>query len=209
MKRSYMKQICLDLHDFSPFRLGFTWISQLRQQYPNLKVSMFYIPVDQEYYGMYSPKELEEAHSLIKTFLDEGVIELIPHGLTHRFGEFQNVSYDDMQITLNAIEEHYKEMGFPLIKGFCAPNWLISKEAIKCLDDNKWWLAIDRNQPNCLKAKKNYIYNWSIDEPFPKVIDNVKAHGHLNTCANELAGNIKNLITIPGDYEWKFVSEIV
>jgi len=52
-----MKTICFDIHDFSFFRLGFLWINQLRQQYPTMKISMFYIPVDQEYYGMYTPKE--------------------------------------------------------------------------------------------------------------------------------------------------------
>jgi len=154
-------------------------------------------------------KNADEAIKLIHQAIDDKVIELIPHGLTHHFGEFQNVSYDDMTLTIRAIEEHYKEMNFPLIKGFCAPNWLISDAAVKCLNDNGWWLAVDRNQPKSKRTKKFYEYNWSIDEKFPKNIDLVKAHGHMNTCANQLQENIHNLITIPGDYEWKFVSEII
>lgn len=201
-------KISLDIHDFSANRLGFVWLNKLKEVYPTIKFSMFYIPVDQLYYGNYSQTDHDEARKLIRQYVNDGMMEIIPHGLTHHFGEFQYSTYDDMQVTLNAYAEHFKELDIPYVKGFCAPNWLISKEAIKCLDDNGWWLAVDRNQPDCLKAKKNYIYNWDISEPMP-YLDTVMGHGHMDTCANALAPSIPNLIKIPSDAEWKFVSELM
>jgi hypothetical protein len=169
---------------------------------------MFYIPVDQEYYGNYSESDREEARKMVKGMVADGLVEIIPHGLTHHFGEFEHASYEDMECALNAYDEHFKSLDLPYVHGFCAPNWLISKEAIKCLNDHRWWLAVDRNQPEALKAKKNYIYNWSIDEPIPD-LPIVMGHGHINTCKNELSSNIKNIIKIPSDAEWKFLSELM
>jgi hypothetical protein len=201
-------KVSLDIHDYSEHRLGFVWINKLRELYPDIKLSMFYIPIDQEYYGNYSDLDRREARKLIKTAVNEGIMEIIPHGLTHRFGEFKTASYEDMALTLRAYEEHFKELDLPYVHGFCAPNWLISQEAIGCLDDNGWWLAGDRNQPDALKAKKNYIYNWSIDENMPKT-DILMGHSHINSCKNELAGNIKNIIKIPANAKWVFVSDLM
>jgi hypothetical protein len=201
-------KVSLDLHDFSAHRLGFTWIDRLREIFPTIKISMFYIPIDQQHYGEYNERERAEANSLIRTAVKEGIIELIPHGLTHMFGEFQNASYEDMAVTLRAYEEHFKELDLPYVKGFCAPQWLLSIEAIKCLDDNGWFLATDRNQPDMFKAKRNYTYNWSIEEPIPDV-EILMGHGHMDTCSNIFSENIRNLIKIPSDAEWKFVSELI
>ncbi len=44
-----MKQISLDFHDFSILRSRMDLLEQLKEHYPNLKVSMFTIPYDYEY----------------------------------------------------------------------------------------------------------------------------------------------------------------
>jgi hypothetical protein len=171
---------------------------------------MFYIPADAQFGGRLMPEMKEEAKKLIVDAVNAGYVELIPHGLTHIPREFENASYDDMAMTLKAYEEHFKELGVPYVKGFKAPYWLMSKEALKCLDDNDWWLAIDRNQPDCPKAKRNYVYSWDIKDLFPKEQEHVRGHGHISLpSANNLPDCIPNLSRIPQDYTWRFISEVM
>lgn len=202
------KTISLDFHDFSLENNQFFYLKQLKELYPDIKVSMFYIPVDQQYYNRLMDLQRDIVLSELKQAIKDGWIELIPHGLTHIFGEFKNASYDDMKLILKAYKEHFKQLNIPYIKGFCAPNWLMSKDAIKCLDDNGWWYATDRNQPEMYKAKKNYVYNWDIKNSFPKESNLVMGHGHISLPSiNALELSFKNLVKIPHNYKWVFVSE--
>lgn len=204
------KTISLDFHDFGVENNNLYYIDKLREQYPNFKVSMFYIPVDLQYFSRLMPEMKTVARDMITKGIKDGWLELIPHGMFHTFGEFQKVDEKTMEMTIKAYEEHFKDMGWPYVKGFCAPNWLISKEAIKVLNKKGWFLATDRNQPKALRAKKNYIYNWDITEGFPKDLLHVSGHGHISgPSKNDLTQNFKNLMRIPADRKWKFVSEIV
>ncbi|MHB8483958.1 MAG: DUF2334 domain-containing protein [Nitrospiria bacterium] len=202
-------KISLDFDDFSLENNNFFYLKQLKELYPDIKFSMFYIPVDQQYKARLMDLQREAVRNEIANAVKEGWMELIPHGLMHIFGEFKNASYEDMEIVLKAYEEHFKELDVPYVKGFKAPNWLMSTEAIRCLNDKGWFLAIDRNQPETLKAKRNYVYNWSIDEPFPK-LKLVKGHGHISEPSlNSISLSFKNLVKIPHDYKWVFVSELM
>jgi predicted deacetylase len=204
-----MKQISLDFDDFSLQNNNLFYIYKLREQYPNFKVSMFYIPADLQYYQNLMEEERLQVLEQVRTAIKEGWLELIPHGLMHVKQEFLKMSAKDMELILKAYEEHFKELDLPYVKGFKAPFWQISKEAIKVLNKRGWFLAIDRNQPDCLKAKKNYVYNWSIDEPF-KELKQVKAHGHISgPSRNNIAESMINLSQIPQDYQWKFISEVM
>jgi len=202
------KTISLDFHDFSLENNQFFYIKQLKELYPDIKFSMFYIPVDQQYYARLMDLQRDMVLNEIKNAVSEGWMELIPHGLTHIFGEFKNASYDDMELILKAYEEHFKQLELPYVKGFCAPNWLMSKEAIACLNGHGWWYALDRNQPDMYKADKNYTYNWDVADPFPKELKDVMGHGHISLPSmNAIELTFKNLVKIPHDYKWVFVSE--
>lgn len=203
-----MKTISLDLHDFSLENNQFFYLKQLKELYPDIKFSMFYIPIDQQYHNRLMDLQRDMVLNEIRNAVKEGWLELIPHGLMHIFGEFKNASYEDMELILKAYKQHFKQLKLPYVKGFCAPNWLMSDEAIKCLDDNKWWYALDKNQLKMIKAKKNYTYNWDIKDPFPKDLNNVLGHGHISLPSlNAVELSFKNLVKIPHDYKWKFVSE--
>lgn len=202
-------QITLDFDDFSLENNNLFYIYKLREQYPNFKVSMFYIPADINYYQRLMQEEREQVLEQVRTAIKEGWMELIPHGLMHVKQEFLKATEDDMELYLKAYKEHFKELKLPYVKGFKAPYWQISKEAIKVLDKHGWFLATDRNQPDSLKAKKNYVYNWSIDEDFTNKKE-VRGHGHISLPSrNNIADCMINLSQIPQDYEWKFISEII
>ncbi len=202
--------ITLDTHDLSFENNNFFFIEKIREHYPNFKLSAFFIPIDSQHFARLDDEQRREAKAMIRIAVAEGWLELIPHGLIHRFGEFQDASYKDMEMTLKAYEEYFKDFDVPYVKGFCAPNWLISPDAIKCLDDNGWWLAVDSNQPKALKAKQNYLYNWSIENPFPKDKEVVYGHSHISLPSmNNIPNCIVNLMKIPPDAQWKFVSDIM
>lgn len=211
------KRVSLDFHDLSLGNTNMYYVEKLREQYPDFKVSMFYIPVDSNYQIM--PEMQEESKKLIQKAVREGWMELIPHGLTHVFKEFEKVDAKTMELVLKAYEEHFKELELPYVKGFCPPHWIISKEAIKVLDDHGWWLAVDRNQPDMPRAKKSYEYNWDIANPFPDEArgiyeehpaDIVMGHGHISLPSrNSITETFINLTRIPAEYKWVFVSEVM
>jgi len=204
-----MKTIVLDFDDFSAANHNLFYLNKLHELYPDMKVSMFYIPVDYQY-GNVPVEVQEESLKLIRQAVKDGWIELIPHGMMHIPAEFAKTSYKDMELVLKAYKEYFKKQKLPYVKGFKAPYWLISQEAIDCLNDNGWFLAIDRNQPLCLKAKRNYVYNWSIDESFPFGQEIIYGHGHISLPSkNALPESILNLSRIPRSYTWKFISEVM
>lgn len=203
-------RISLDLHDFSTENNNFFYLRKLREHYPEIKFSMFYIPIDSTYYHTINGVQREMARQMVRDAVTEGWIELIPHGLTHIFGEFQKATYDDMEITMEAYEEHFKELGVPYVKGFCAPNWLMSTEAIRCLNKHGWWYAADTNHPDDPRAKKTYEYTWDIADPFPKGKELVMGHGHISKPSrNALPDCIRNLVKMPPDAEFVFVSTLM
>ena len=209
-RKKIMKTITLDFDDFSIENTNLFYFEKLHEMYPSIKLSMFYIPADIEYFNRLDEVQKEQSKNMIKKVVSDGWIELIPHGVTHIKDEFKNATYENMELTIKAYEEHFKIIGCPYIKGFKAPYWEMSKEAIKCLDDNGWFLAIDRNQPQSIKAKKNYEYNWNVADPFPKGQKVIKGHGHISPpSSNNIVACLENLTKIPPDYTWKFVSEIV
>lgn len=203
--------VSLDLHDLSICNNNFFYLEKLREHYPDMKISAFYIPADLQYWNRLMPDQKEEARQLIRDAVAAGWLELIPHGLTHTFGEFERAGYGDMKLTLRAYAEHFKELGVPYVKGFCAPNWLMSKAAIRCLDRHGWWYAADTNQPNAPRAKRTYLYDWDISFPFPKnATGHVAGHGHISgPSLNNVVDCLGNLTHIPPDAKWKFVSELM
>jgi len=166
------------------------------------------IPWDYQYYTQFADFQREEILKQIKANLDW--IELIPHGLTHKMGEFQNVKKKDLPIIFTGIDEVFKKYNLPYIKGFKAPNWLYNEDLVDYLDKKGWFLATDRNQPKSPKTKRFYEYNHSIDEKFWLFTDEYywRLHGHISLPSqNNLPDNIVNLTKIPADVDFKFVSE--
>lgn len=203
-------RIALDCHDPSLLVFGWEWWLKLKEHYPNLKLSVFFIPFDPSSEISHSLRlEKENAIKKLKENLDW--IKLYPHGLTHMPRELQNCDYYTMRdLVLPSIDEVFSKNGLPYEKGFCAPYWLWNEDVIKALDEKGWWGAIDRNQPNMLKTKKTYTYTHSIDEPFWENKGDIALHSHLDgQSSNDIEKCFINLLKMPQDAEFVFAEEFV
>ena len=199
--------ISLEFHDGSLLRNRYDLLLQLKEHYPNLKVSLFYIPYDYEAEMTQLSLQRKNKLKLLKENLDW--IELIPHGVMHIPSEFEKADRKATELSLQAIDEAFKQDGLPYVKGFCAPFWLWNKDVVDVLDENGWWGALDINQPNMLKTKKTYSYTHSIDGEIPQTGD-MALHGHMSApSSNDIGRCFINLMKMPHDQEFCFVSERV
>ncbi len=203
------KVATLDLDDFSVENNNIYYLDQLKRVYPKLKVSLFYVPFDVHYFDRIMDFERKEVIKMIKDRLDW--IELIPHGLTHVEEEFLHIKGDDYETIFKGIEEAFQTYGLPMVKGFKAPQWSYKPNLVDFLENKGWWLAVDRNQYDAPRTKRNYVYTHSINEPYWLCTkDTIRLHGHISLPSrNNLPDNLANLLKINPDIEWKFVSEVV
>lgn len=202
-----MAKISLDLHDGSVLRNNYELLLRLKEHIPELKLSLFFIPYDYEAERSQLSLQRKNKLKILKENLDW--IKLYPHGVMHIPREFEKADRIATELSLRAIDEAMSKDELPYEKIFCAPQWLWNQGVIDVLNENGWAGATDRNQPNMLKTKKNYVYTHSIDEDFSKVKTDLALHGHMGyPSANNLDDNIVNLLNIPkGD--WVFIDEFV
>lgn len=197
--------VVFDLDDFSVLRNRLDLLTKIKEHYPNFKASMFTIPYDYEYEMSSLRIFREESLEKIKKI---DWIQIIPHGLLHLPREFENCDKKTMEMSLKAIDQQFKKDGLEYVKGFKAPQWLWNQDVVDVLDDNGWFGAVDRNQPEMLRTKKVYEYTHSIDEPFSGAL--VKLHGHISLPSkNNLEDNMVNIFKIPQDAEFKFVTDFI
>lgn len=201
-------KISLDIDDPCLLNFGWEWWLQLREHYPTLKLSVFYIPFDPLSETSQLRLERESAVKKLKDNLDW--IKLYPHGLTHMPRELMNCDYYTMRdLVLPSIKEVFEKDDLPYEKGFKAPYWLWTEGVVRALDEDGWWGAIDRNQPEMLKTKKTYTYSHSIDEVIPQEGD-MQLHGHLDgNSSNDIEKCFLNLMKMPQDAEFVFIDEFV
>lgn len=203
-------KVALDLDDFSILRSRMDLLLKIKEHYPNFKVSLFTIPFDYEYETNMSFRLQREAMlELIHQNLDW--MQIIPHGLTHIPREFERADKETMRMALASIDEAFRKDGLPYEKGFKAPYWLWNQDVVDVLDEQGWWGAQDRNQPNNIRTRRFYEYTHSIDEPFWNAKQDVlKLHGHMTLpSSNNLEDCILNLFKLPTDVEWCFATDFI
>jgi len=198
-------KVCFDLHDFSVVNNRLLWLLTLKDKFPSFKVSLFTVPIDEKQdWGPYTIKS--DYLTEIKKNLDW--IQIIPHGLYHLRNEFINTTYEEFKEVLKKIEKVFENDGLPFEKGFCAPHWRWNEGVVKALNETGWWGAIDPRQSKMLKTKKYYKYSHSID-----AIDysqNVlKLHGHIYGTDNDLGKCFDNLLKLPVNVEWHFITDFI
>jgi hypothetical protein len=199
--------ISLDIDDGSILRNRYDLLLQLKEHYPELKVSLFYIPYDYEAEMTQLSLQRKAKLKLLKDNLDW--IELIPHGVMHIPSEFEKADRKAAELSLQAIDEAFRHDDLPYVKGFKAPFWLWNQEVVDVLDENGWWGAVDKNNPKMLKTKKVYTYTHSIYEPIPQESD-IALHGHMSPPSqNDIGACFVNLMKIPHGQKWCFASERV
>jgi glycosyltransferase involved in cell wall biosynthesis len=203
--------ICLNFDDFSPINNNLFFLQKLKHNYPNLKVSMFTIP---------ATIQSGQAESLLKhrRFCDEirkelDWIEILPHGWHHPDSkqgenEFKNITYWQTSQYIKMVDEIFKEVNLPYKKIFKPPQYSISKAAKDCFRDNGWALAVKGTGEYWPKDIKTIHYNWNINDVFPlrKVII---SYGHIQDIGNGLHGCWENLLQMPTDAKFVFMSELI
>lgn len=204
-----MKTIVFDTDDLSLENNNLYYLDQIKKVIPNFKISAFFIPLDVAYFSRLKEFQRKEVIQMLKDRSDW--IELIPHGLTHRDAEFLNIKNDDYETIFDAIEHAFKTYELPYVKGFKAPQWLYKPSLVEYLDKKGWWIATDKNQPDQPKTKKSYEYTHSVDEDFSSSdLTEIRLHSHISLPSkNNIIENIGNIIKIPQDYEFKFISEVM
>jgi len=200
-------KIVLSLDDFSVVNNRLLWLLKLKEHFPGFKVSLFTVPIDEpQDWGPYL--ERNEFLKVIKENLDW--MQIIPHGYNHRGSEMRNAEWRYFkEVTVPAIEEAFKKDGLPYEKGFKAPHWRWSDGVVQALDEMGWWGAIDPRQPNMAKPKRFYCHDYAIDDFNPESHDILKLHGHVYGTRNDLAKCFDNLLKIPKDAEWHFVTDFL
>lgn len=200
----------LDLHDFSILNNKLDILLLIKEHLPNFKVSLFAIPFDLIPETSVSgrvirARELEK----IKDNLDW--LQIIPHGMMHAPREFERADRETMELYLKAVDGVFNKDGLPYEKGFCAPYWLWNQEVIDVLNENGWWGAVDRNQPDMLRPKRFYQYTHSLEEHFwDSQSEVLNLHGHMDLpSANALTETYLNLLKLPSDTEFSFVTDFI
>lgn len=204
-----MQKVSLEIDDSTIFFVNWDKILRLKERYPSMKLSFFHIPFD-----------FHAEKSLLRTMRDEGLkllkenldwIQLIPHGVAHLPQEFLNVPKTDLPLIFNAINEFMTDDKLPYEKGFKAPQWLYNQDLVDYLDEEGWWLGVDRNQPNAPRTKRFYEYNLSIEEKFWESKEPIwKLHGHMGApSTNNIEDCFLNLLKIPLDSEWHYVTDFI
>jgi len=195
----------LDFDDFSPIRPGFELLKKMKEHYPNFKCTLFTIPFSLKL--MTKEVEVDKFKQWGKLVGEvQDWVEIAPHGFAHTKGEWLITDKRKLDLMVRATERIFKELGIKFVKIFKFPHWLGSKEAEEVLKEHGYTLAIDRNNPVVKTDIPTYVYNWSIDEPLPDY-SIVRGHGHIWETNNGLDTCFPNLLKIPTDVEFKFVSE--
>ncbi|MHA1749530.1 MAG: DUF2334 domain-containing protein [Promethearchaeota archaeon] len=194
----------LDFDDFSPIKPGFDLLRKLKEHFPNFKCTLFTPAFNLKIFTKeVSLDKFKYWGRLVAE--NQDWIEIAPHGFSHIRGEWQ-VDRKQAEIQIKACENVFKQLGIKIVKIFKFPYWEGSKEAEEVLKERGYTLAIDRNNPVVYTDIPTYVFNWSIDEPIPDY-PIVRGHGHIWLTSNGLDKCFPNLLKIPQNSEFKFVSE--
>lgn len=195
--------IALEFDDFSPLNHRFDVLEKLKLRYPNLKVTMFTVCWDLRYQlekgGLpISKEDFIPWVNAVKHAVKEGWLEIAIHGLTHVPHEFLELEPKLAVSKVKFAEKFLKQTKIPYVKIFKAPYWELRDDAKEEIKKAGFSVVEDG------------YYNWNIKDSFPVELDQVIGHGHVqDTMGNGIEEALINLMQIPEDYEWKFISEVV
>lgn len=200
-------KVALDLHDFSVVNNRLGLLLKLKEVFPDFKVSLFIVTHDD--IMDWGPSLLyKEYLGVIKKNLDW--LQIIPHSYKHNGREAKSFdTYEFGEMLLPAIERDLKDLELPYVNGYCAPHWEWNRSVVSVLDEMNWWGAVDRDK-KMLYTKKYYKYNYLLNEPFYESKDEVlKLHGHVYGTKNDLGECFENLLKLPKDTKWHFVTDFI
>lgn len=195
--------IVLDADDFGPKVFAIPFLEELKSHIPNFKITLFTNSADP---GV-DLKTYKKWVDLIQKHYPW--IEIVQHGVNHTPNEF-NVTGKELRHVIRMMKRANRLTGLKPKKIMKAPFWQMSEEGYKYFKRKGYVVATDRNQirPR-IKGMKQYRWNWSFEEPDPGY-PVLKGHGHVTKqSANYIGKCMKNLMDLPQDAEYLFVSEYI
>ena len=195
----------MDFDDFTIHK-NIDLLMKIKEHYPNFRITAFTIPYAQ---GLSVDERFEEKYKewaeLIKTY---DWIEIGIHGLAHSFGECDIADLDEVKKFMKVTETLLERIGIKYSKIFKAPYWIMSETFYDYLKSEGWTVAVNRDKIPEYSDGKDYVYNWSFDEPVPSGTI-VKGHGHFVGTNNGIDVCFANLMKMPTDAEFKTIGEFL
>jgi hypothetical protein len=192
-------KIALMSDDFSPKNSNFGILEEMREHFPNFKITMFTVPWEIRW-GEQTPVTLEKFRPFAKGIqMSQSWLEVAIHGLTHAPMEFAEISYDNARKRLIVAEKMFANAGITFARIFKAPFWTVSYPAKRALKDLGY------------KVLEDGCYQWNLadDKPIKKA-DVIITQSHVQqTCGNGLEEVYPKLMKLPVDTEWLFLSEVL
>lgn len=196
-------KICLEFDDFSPRNTSFGVLEDIKDHYPNFKVTMFTVPWEIRF-GQQTPIT-EEPYTPWVNAVNKAAdwLEIALHGLSHIPMEYAELGLEEAHKRTVIGEKLFINRKIKLAKIFKAPHWAISKEAITAVNDLGYDVVHD------------HYYNWNLADECPFTKEQIKndpgiiiAHGHVqNVCGNGLEEVAHRIMQLPPETEFIFLSE--
>jgi hypothetical protein len=188
-------KIAIDYDDFSPRNSNLGILEDIREHFPNFKVTLFTTPWEIRW-GEATPITEERFAPFVEAVKQSSDwMEIAMHGLTHAPMEFAELTYEGARKRVIVAEKMFENRGIKICKLFKAPQWEISKEADEALTDLGYTVLYDG------------YYNWNLSDDMPKG-EKLIAHGHVqNTCGNGMSETLDKIMDLPTDTEFYFLSK--
>ena len=201
----------MDVDDFGFLLPGYEDLLRLKKSLPNLKVTLFTIPMSSNFFNSHNAKHFkwESYKKWAKIVNSQDWIEVAFHGFAHVHNEC-DTSYDKSVTILEATEKLFERVGLKYIKLIKAPYWQMSYDFMVACRDRGYTVAIDKDHMRPIpEGLKTYIFNWSFEEQLPAETPVIKGHGHFTGYnKNNISDTLHNiLVELPKDTKFKFVSE--
>lgn len=195
----------MDFDDFIMTRPGFEYLEKIKEHIPQFKCTLFTPAFNLKIFTKeVSVSKFKKWGKLVNEYKDW--IEIAFHGFSHLRGEMLETDRRKLEIIIMASENIFGQLGIKPVKVFKAPFWEISKEAEEILKERGYTLAIDRNNPIVHTDIPVYVFNHSAEEPIPHY-HLVKSHGHIYGSPNGLDRCLQNVLKIPPNSKFLFISE--
>lgn len=195
--------ITLDYDDFSPLNHRFDLLSNLRERYPDFAVTLFAVPWEIRFSPDTKGTPITDERyaswcSAVRQSVNEGWMQIALHGLTHAPREFESLSYQEAKNRVLVAQKMFANVAIPTVTLFKAPQWLLSEDAKKAIED----LGIT--------VVEDGYYNWNLKDSMPKKKKKIIAHGHIQdevSTQNGMEQSFVRLTKIPSDAKWGFLKD--
>lgn len=208
-------KVALEYDDFGPRNSNLALLEEIKEHYPDFKVTLFTVPWEIRF-GSASQTTpgtpiTDAAYQpwVEAVKQNEDWMELALHGFTHKLGDPRQgipgemeCSYEDAQKIITVAEKMFENRGLKLAKIFKAPQWLISKEAKRGIEELGY------------KVCEDHYYNWNLTDPFPTEAaergDIIIGHGHVqDEMGNGMAETLHKVLKLPPDTQFLKLSEVL